>query len=69
MSYRVLITPTARALMLEQARYIAVDCQAPENAARWLEGVFDAAETLAEMPYRCARLRRTSSATTKSAAC
>lgn len=53
MSYRVLITPSARAAMLEQARYIAVDCQAPENAAHWLERVFDAAETLAELPGRC----------------
>lgn len=53
MSYRVLITPTARAQMLDQARWIAVECQDPEGATRWLEGIFDAAETLAEMPYRC----------------
>jgi toxin ParE1/3/4 len=53
MSYRVLITPPARAKILEQARYIAVDCQAPHNGQRWLERVFDAAETLATFPRRC----------------
>ena len=53
MSYRVLITPSARAQILEQGRYIGVDRQAPLNAARWLERVFDAADTLAEFPRRC----------------
>jgi len=54
MSYRVLITAPARAKILEQGRYIAVDRQAPLNAARWLERVFDAADTLADFPRRCA---------------
>ena len=53
MSYRVIITPPAQAQILEQGRYIAVDRQAPLNAARWLERVFDAADTLAEFPSRC----------------
>jgi len=53
MSYRVVITPSARAKIFEQARYIAVDCQSPHNAARWLERVFDAADTLAAFPRRC----------------
>lgn len=54
MTYRVLVTPTARSQLLEQARYIAVDCQAPLNAARWLERIFSAAGTLADFPSRCA---------------
>jgi toxin ParE1/3/4 len=53
MSYRVLITAAARAKILEQARYIAVDCEAPLNAERWLERVLDAADTLAAFPRRC----------------
>lgn len=53
MSYRVLITPTARARMLDQARWITVECRDPEGATRWLEGMYDAADTLAELPYRC----------------
>jgi plasmid stabilization system protein ParE len=53
MSYRVLVTPTTRAQIFEQARYIAVDRQAPLNAARWLEQVFTATDTLADFPRRC----------------
>ena len=53
MSYRVLITLAARAKILEQARYIAVDGQSPVNAARWLERVFDASDTLSAFPQRC----------------
>jgi plasmid stabilization system protein ParE len=55
MSYRVVITEPALAAIREQAFYIAVDQQAPEAAARWLRGVFDASDTLSEMPRRCAR--------------
>ena len=54
MSYAVRITPEAEASILEQARYIAVDQQAPLNAARWLSRVYDAAETLETWPRRCA---------------
>jgi plasmid stabilization system protein ParE len=53
MSFSVLITPLARAKILDQARYIAVDCKAPFNAERWLERVFDAADTLTDFPHRC----------------
>jgi len=50
MSYRVLITRPAYSQILEQARYIAVDCHAPLNAARWLQRLLEAADTLAQFP-------------------
>jgi len=53
MTYRVRITPGAEAAILEQARYIATEAQAPLNAARWLQRVYDAAETLEQWPRRC----------------
>jgi len=53
-TYRVVITDEARARILEQARYIAVEAQAPLNAARWLTRVFEAADSLETMPHRCA---------------
>jgi hypothetical protein len=36
----------------EQARYIAVECQAPLNASRWLEQVWDAIDGLEYLPNR-----------------
>ena len=53
MSYRVQITDAAHAQLLGHARYIAIECKAPLNAARWLERIFDAADTLADLPHRC----------------
>lgn len=53
MKYRVETTDVARDLIREQARYIAVDRQAPLNAARWLEQVWDAVDGLEQMPARC----------------
>ncbi len=55
MTYRVVITEPALDAIREQARYIAIEQQEPEAAARWLRRVFDASDTLAEMPRRCAR--------------
>jgi len=49
----VLITDAVLERIQEQARYIAVDQQAPEAAVRWLERVFEASDTLAETPRRC----------------
>ena len=46
MRYRVRITPAAEERVLSQARHIAEEQHAPLNAARWLEKIFDAAETL-----------------------
>ena len=54
MTYSVRITPAAEASIREQARYIAIDEQAPLNAARWLKRIYDAAESLDQWPRRCA---------------
>jgi len=53
MSYHVIVADPAFELILEQARYIAIEQQAPLNAARWLERVFDAADSLEQWPRRC----------------
>ena len=53
MTYRVVISPDARAAILEQARYIAEEQQAPLNAARWLAEVLRAADSLEHWPRRC----------------
>lgn len=53
MTYRVRITADAEAAILDQARYIAVDCDAPINAARWLNRILNAADTLETLPRRC----------------
>lgn len=54
MTYRVIVTDSALERIREYAVYIAVDQQAPEAAARWLERVLDACDTLSEVPRRCA---------------
>ena len=54
MTYRVIITPTAKLRVREQAEYIARDQAAPEIAAKWLARVFDKVGSLAEMPHRFA---------------
>ncbi len=53
MSYRVIITDQALARIDEQTAYIAVEAEAPLNAARWLSRVLAAADTLGSMPRRC----------------
>lgn len=53
-TYRVVITDAAFARIREQARYIAVEGQAPLNAERWLSRVL-AADSLDTMPRRCAK--------------
>jgi plasmid stabilization system protein ParE len=52
MTYAVRISPAAEAAILAQARYIAIDQQAPLNAVRWLQSMFDAADGLDEYPRR-----------------
>lgn len=53
MIYRVIITEQALARIDEQTAYIAVEANAPLNAARWLSRVLAAADTLESMPRRC----------------
>jgi plasmid stabilization system protein ParE len=52
-NFRVIIAATALARIDEQARFIAVEAQAPLNAARWLGRVFAAVTTLETLPRRC----------------
>lgn len=54
MSYRVLITESARSQVITQAPYIAEISQSLAIAQRWLQKVYDAADTLARFPHRCA---------------
>ncbi len=52
MIYKVEISTSACDAINEQARYIAVDCQAPLDGSRWLEQVWDAIGGLEHMPSR-----------------
>ncbi|HZL35163.1 MAG TPA: type II toxin-antitoxin system RelE/ParE family toxin [Tepidisphaeraceae bacterium] len=52
MRYAVEITDVAFEAILGQARYIAVDRQAPLNARRWIEQVWDVIDDLEHMPAR-----------------
>ncbi len=53
--YAVELTEAALAAIDAQARYIAVECQAPLNAQKWLERIWDAVDSLAQLPHRAVR--------------
>lgn len=53
MKYRVQITDPAFEAIRSAALFIADDRKAPLNAQRWLEGLWDAIDTLERMPGRC----------------
>ena len=53
--YSVELTDAALASITDQARYIAVEAQAPENARRWLERVWDAVDSLERWPRRAVK--------------
>ncbi len=53
--YSVEITDAAFVAIRKHARYIAIESQAPENAKRWLERVWDAVESLERLPRRAAK--------------
>lgn len=55
MKYIVRMTDQTRQAIKDQAIYIAEDCQAPENAVRWLKRVNEGIDSLAEWPRRCSR--------------
>lgn len=50
--YAVEVTDAALDAIAEQARYIAVDARALLNAARWVERIWDAADSLEQLPRR-----------------
>jgi plasmid stabilization system protein ParE len=51
-TYTVELTETALSAISEQARYIAIEAQAPLNAQRWLESIWDAVDSLEQFPRR-----------------
>jgi hypothetical protein len=53
--YRVEATDTAMKAIAAQASYVAIETQAPDNAIRWLEQVWDAIESLEILPHRAPR--------------
>jgi plasmid stabilization system protein ParE len=55
MSYEVEVTDRALKGIQEIVHYIAVDQAAPLNAQGWLEGLWDAIDSLQHFPRRCAR--------------
>ena len=52
MTFEVFVTPGARRRIREQAEWIVTEQRAPENAARWLERIYDAIDRLESMPRR-----------------
>ena len=54
MRYEVHTGEQAFDAIRQAARYIAVDCQSPLNAKRWLERLWDKIDDLEEMPRRFA---------------
>ena len=53
--YAVELTDAALAAITAQARYIAVEAQAPLNAERWLGRICDAVVSLEQFPQRAAK--------------
>lgn len=53
MRYLVVITEAVERTILEQARFIAVECESPRNAARWLDSILGAIDSLERFPRRC----------------
>lgn len=54
MIYLVEMSATAEAHIFGQAKYIANEKREPESAKRWLERIWDAADSLELSPQRCA---------------
>ncbi len=52
MTFTVIIQPPAEA-EIERA-YLTIAAEAPETAARWYNGLWDAIESLSLLPARCA---------------
>ncbi len=52
-TYHVEITKTALEAIRSQAKYIAIEQNAPLNAKRWLKGLWDIIDSLEKCPKRC----------------
>ena len=55
MTYRVIVTPEAQVGTRESFQYIHE--QAPVNAERWLQGLYDQIDKLERFPARCGSAR------------
>jgi plasmid stabilization system protein ParE len=53
--YEVIVTPEAEAGIVNAFEYI--NERSPENASRWLRGLYGKIDTLEQMPARCALAR------------
>lgn len=51
--YRVEIADEVFEAIRSQAKYIACDQKSPQNAQQWLEGLWDAIDSLEKWPKRC----------------
>ncbi len=51
--YEVLIPKSVEIILQKQADYIMNEQHAPSIAAQWLEGIFEAIESLSRFPARC----------------
>lgn len=56
-NYAVELTDAALAAIAEQAYYITVEVQAPLNAERWLGRIWDAVDSLEQLPQRAGLAR------------
>lgn len=52
MKYKIEITRTAESSIFEQAYYIAVERRAPQAARRWLRRIWEAVDSLEQLPRR-----------------
>ena len=57
MAYGVLITPAAQRDADEFVGYLRGKLESEVTVARWVDGLFTAIDTLAEMPSRCPLVR------------
>ncbi len=57
--YAVELTDAALAAIAAQARYIAVEAQAPRSAERWLGRIWDAVDSLEQFPQGPPRPKKT----------
>lgn len=53
MEYRLIVSPETFAALERHVDYIAVECQSPINAERWLGKALSALQTLKTFPNRC----------------
>jgi plasmid stabilization system protein ParE len=51
--YRVLIPKSVEIILQKQADYIVKEQRAPSIATQWLDGIFEAIESLSQFPDRC----------------